>query len=738
MASPLPVSPKIRFGAFELDVSAGKLLKNGIPIRLQPQPLRVLLLLTGRPGQVVTREEIQRCLWSDSTFVDFERGINFSVNQIRGALCDNAEKPRYIETLPRIGYRFIFPIGSDGLTQPAIPVTAHASSGRLYEWPEGGSQTTTATSSEAKALSIPLVSAAPSKRRYVFATAMVALLVLASSGYVVQRWRSRGRQLELQNMQITRLTESGAAEDVAISPDGRYVVYALRDGEKQGLWLRQLATRSDIQILPSDTNEFHGLTFSRDGNYIYFVRSDKNDPFFKYLYSMPILGGDARKLIDDVDSPVSFSPDGRQFVYEHCVPPRNDLELKLAETDGSGERLLTTIHNASCFLFLPGLNWSLDGRTVAVSASLLGKPSRWVLDVVSVSSSSVRELFSSADDIGRPIWLANGDTLLVSHYDPQYHRSQLWTISFPSGEARRFTNDLTRYNAALDTTQDGRTIVAVAGTVASNVWVAPSADPLAVRQITFGELPMFDVAENTDGRILTASGDGELWAMKPDGSQRASFGNIHDAGWVTPCGRFVIFMSYKAGMSVLTRVDADGSHSTQLDHGNLWSPACSPDGKFVFYVNFDQPQKVWRIPIEGGTATEIAKVMGSTITGRLSVSPDRKLLTYPYTQFDQVPSNGWHLAVVSVEGGPPVRTFGVLGGIDGLRWSPDGDGLQYLLTRAGATNIWEQPLRGGDPIQLTKFTSGLIFDFDWSSNHSKLLLTRGSVSSDVILLRNLR
>jgi hypothetical protein len=85
-----------------------------------------------------------------------------------------------------------------------------------------------------------------------------------------------------------------------------------------------------------------------------------------------------------------------------------------------------------------------------------------------------------------------------------------------------------------------------------------------------------------------------------------------------------------------------------------------------------------------------------------------------------------------------MRTFRVPGGIDGLRWSPDREGLQYLLTRAGATNIWQQPLAGGEPNQLTKFTSGLIFDFNWSSDHTKLFMTRGSISSDVILLRNAR
>src|SRR5580700_2286958 len=107
MSSPAPVPTKIRFDAFELDAASGELRKSGILLKLQPQPFRVLLLLIERTGQVVTRDEIQRYLWADSTFVDFEHGINFSVNQIRGALADNAENPRYVETIPKRGYRFI-------------------------------------------------------------------------------------------------------------------------------------------------------------------------------------------------------------------------------------------------------------------------------------------------------------------------------------------------------------------------------------------------------------------------------------------------------------------------------------------------------------------------------------------------------------------------------------------------------------------------------------------------------
>jgi DNA-binding winged helix-turn-helix (wHTH) protein/tetratricopeptide (TPR) repeat protein len=132
MASSVPTPLVIRFGAFELDAASGELRRAGISLKIHPQPFRVLTLLVERPGQIVTRDEIQHCLWGDNTFVDYERGINFCVNQIRGTLGDNADTPRYIETLPRRGYRFIATIAPfDAANSPisntvfsAIPITA--------------------------------------------------------------------------------------------------------------------------------------------------------------------------------------------------------------------------------------------------------------------------------------------------------------------------------------------------------------------------------------------------------------------------------------------------------------------------------------------------------------------------------------------------------------------------------------------------------------------------------------
>lgn len=117
---------RYRFGAFEADASTGELRRQGMRIKLNAQPFQVLLMLLGRPGEVLTREEISRALWSDGTFVDFDHGVNSAVNRIREALGDVANSPRYVETLARRGYRFVAPV-------EAIPNQVQASSAQALE-----------------------------------------------------------------------------------------------------------------------------------------------------------------------------------------------------------------------------------------------------------------------------------------------------------------------------------------------------------------------------------------------------------------------------------------------------------------------------------------------------------------------------------------------------------------------------------------------------------------------------
>jgi DNA-binding winged helix-turn-helix (wHTH) protein/Tol biopolymer transport system component len=733
MSTPQRPSPTIRFGSFELDAAAAELHKNGTLIKLQPQPLKVLFLLIQNAGQIVTREEIQRCIWSDSTFVDFERGINFSINQIRGALADNADRPRYIETLPRRGYRFIAEVADQGSAKE-VPA-AHVPLAANGPGAAGGNGANASSASESFVPALPVV-AVTTWWRLILAGVTAAIGFLAFGALAAYFAFFRGPKISFENLQISKLTEEGKAERVAISPDGRYVAYAVRNAAESGLRVRHVETRSDVQILlpDRDRERFLGLTFSPDGNFIYYVQSSKEIASYNYLYKVPVLGGPPLLLGKYADTRPSFSPNGQEFAYTQGIADRNILEVRIANADGTGDRLLASIPDGASD-FQPGPAWSPDGETIAVPVLLRGEKLRWVLDAVSVVNGGVREVYSYPHEIGRAVWLAHGDALVTAIRD-QTGRGQLWVISYPRGKSLRLTNDLENYQDDIDVTRDGRNVVAIATTLASNVWIVPGADTSRARQISSGPVAVIRAVSMSPGKVLAGSADGEIWLMNTDGGEHSPFTTSRNAYSPTPCGSSVVFNSLHDGTMELVRVDADGLKPMTLFHGDIGPPTCSNDGHYIFFASTVKPYAILRVLSAGGDPIEIAKSPGYEIKPRLSISPNGKLLAYAYDE--ALPATGTNLAVIPSSGGAPLHTFKVPSDVSNLRWSPDGKTLQYLLTRSGATNLWQQPAAGGEAQQFTKFSSGRIFDFDWSADGNQLLLTRGEPSSDLVLMSHFR
>ena len=575
-----------------------------------------------------------------------------------------------------------------------------------------------------------VVQALPTRRRFskvvVGAVAVIVTVAVALGAY---KLLTRSRGFNLPAMQMIKLTDSGKAAQVAISPDGHFVVYVLREGEQQSLWVRNVATKSDVQVLSPEVVQFVGVTFSPDGNYIYFVRSDKSTSNYRYLYVMPVLGGSARQLIRDVDTPIDFSPDGKQFVFGRGVPKDTANEIRVAQSDGSGERLLATLPSTMAGL-VPGVTWSPDGKTIALTNVRLGKSVGWFLNLINVADGKIRIL----DDLklrlaGRPVWMPDGNALVLSLAEEG--KSQLWSVDVPSGEMHRFSNDLSNYAQDLDGTRDGKVLAGIQEMKVADVWIAPGGNSALARQLTSGGTVFNSVAPGAGSTMLLSSFE-DLWLMNAEGGGRPTVvaPQAHNLYTASYCGdRYIVFDSLREGKQLLWRTDADGSNGMQLADEAGFS-ACSPDGKWVFY---ESKRNLFRMSIEGGTP---AQVMTTQTSGEFDVSPDGNQVAIFYREGNPVPV--WKIGVVPASGGE-LRFIALLpNGGQTLRWSPNGRGVQFLLTRNGATNIWEQPLAGGDPHPITKFASGLMFSFAWSREGKQLLLAKGSDSSDVILISNFR
>jgi eukaryotic-like serine/threonine-protein kinase len=408
----------------------------------------------------------------------------------------------------------------------------------------------------------------------------LAILLISLGIYVFRLSRPR-IEWNLETMKVSRVTQRGNAVNVAISPDGHYLVYVLREGEKQSLNVRQVATGSDVQILAPDEVFIWGLTFSPDGNYINFVRSEKNNPINTFLYRIPALGGTSHLALQrGIDFPISYSPEGAQFAFSRVRD--QEIDVLIANTDGSNEKVLATRPFLDFFTW--GTAWSPDAKIVAFTTGDTRKGLRSVLWAASVSDGSLREIYSTTDTIGRPRWLPDGTGILASIGSlAQGSRGQLWFIPFQKGQARRLTNDLMDYQlCCLDLTRDGKILVDTEVTRVSDLWIAPAHDIGKAKQITLRGSNVGRFSWMPDGRIVFASGDGNLLALNPDGSGSTQLTPNGVTSWdpsVCGDGRHIVYSTYWKQKFGIWRIDADGSNPIRIsDEMVAVAPRCSPDG----------------------------------------------------------------------------------------------------------------------------------------------------------------
>lgn len=760
------------FGPFRVDASEHQLWRDGQEISLTPKAFGVLLVLMEHAGQTLLKDDLMKTVWPDAIVEENNLADNISV--LRQALGDDARAPRYIKTVPRRGYRFVADVVEVRGEELDVLVAEHTRAHIVIEEENDEVAVAVRESSHAGAApaQFPHASLAaaqlPQRRRGKgLASPLLAVgLVVVGGGAALMAWQGlfrgvpqadeRRAFVATREMTITRVTNSGKSGAGTISPDGKLIAYVQNyspgkhEAGTGSLYVRQIGANHEAQLLEPGERIFGGTAFSPDSTHIYYTVFDKRDPKGA-LYRIPALGGPPTRLLGDIISMFSLSPDGSRVAFYRYDPARKQLSLTIAPLDGSPEQtLLTRPYNDVAFTGIPA--WSPDGRMIAfVPDPSVTKHSdngeSETIYGIDIASGAVKPLTDERwAGIGNIAWMPDGRGLVVIAFRPRIG-NQLYHLSYPEGTVRRMTSGVQGLgNYGLAITSDSSAMVADSYESSAQLWIvgADGGTNQAIRLTTGNYDGRRGVAGLPDGRIVYVAregGEDDFWTIKEDGTEPKpltadSFLDREIAA--TPDGRYLVFTSDRAGGSHIFRAESDGSRPQQLTFGEAQTnmPDCSPDGQWVVYASLlNEKTTAWKVSIDGGTPVQLTDYECVAP----SFSPDGRFVSCIIPS-ESVAKKG-SIAVIPAEGGAPVKLFNVVPffwSYLSARWTPDGQALIFRDSETYVNNLWKQPLAGGPPGQLTNFKTEIIFNYAFSRDGRRLILSRGQTHSNVVLLKDFR
>jgi Tol biopolymer transport system component len=342
--------------------------------------------------------------------------------------------------------------------------------------------------------------------------------------------------------------------------------------------------------------------------------------------------------------------------------------------------------------------------------------------------------------IEKIVWLADGSGFLMNASETNSPLLQIWLVNRYGDEARKITKDPSHY-VGLSATKDSQVVLTTKNERTSFVWIHEPVSNSLVQVASSRYLGSQGIAWTSDSRLVVASninGNYDILTMDADGSNRKPLtfnnrSNLEPA--ISPDGRYVVYASFEGRHPHLWRADSDGSNPKQLTNGGDEDlPRFTPDGKWIVYHDIDHSRySIRKISIDGGEPVTLV----SENATQPDVSPLGNLVAYLARRAG---TTSVEILVVPIGGGPPVASFTLPRTVDpewpGVRWTPDGSGITYVVTENGVSNVWRQALSGGDAKPLTDFKENVIFFFDWSRNERKLVLVRGNDTRDLILVRD--
>ena len=564
------------------------------------------------------------------------------------------------------------------------------------------------------------------------------ILLVAAGSYGIYALLSHARPAPFQNFSVAKVTETGKSTRVAISPDGKYILSVMADNGQQSLWLRNVPTDSNTQVVAAAPVDYFGLRFSPDGNYLYFVRTEIGSNTLRYLYRTPVLGGTPEKLVTDIDTNVSFSPDGKKIIYMTGNSPEPGQYRVTIHSLESGEEKHLVTGPANEELLDPA--WSPDGKTIV---GVVHRPGTALSGLAAVDpETGKRNLFMTSDRLffSRPLWLPDGRGLLVTGDAPYGAQDVIFFVSFPDGKITPVTRDPNSY-IDISLSADGH----IAAAVLQQVHLSQSVMAVGGSQEqSFGAGSYNDMVSWTrDGKLLMSAAGGGLTLVNLESHTQTPFASqVSGPNFARACAdAHVVFSALrKPNGRAIFMADGDGANPKELTANKLDDfPVCTPDGKTVLYSDADE--FLQKVSSDGGPSQ---KAFDRPVFSRITISPDEKLAAFVTAHQGNDPRET--LALLSLDSSQPARyleferprvEFGFSYTVGPIAFSADGKGIVYPIRNGETDNLWLQNLDGSPGKQLTEFKSEFIRDFDFSFDGKRLATIRGHREADVVLLRDL-
>ncbi len=730
MHQPPKAVRQFRFGVFEIDMQTARLRKRGRILRLQEQPLQVLVALIQRAGEVVSREDLQRTLWPAETFVAFDEGLNTAIKKIRQALGDSADNPRFIETVPRRGYRFIAPVHLlESETQPDTEVADPP-------------------------VAIPYRSSIKSKRRWLWGIPVLCV----SAG--VGTWLTRGSpKAELAVIPVPLTSYHGFETSPSFSPDGNHVAFAWSPSENVGesnfdVYIKQMGGDEATRLTHSPGSSF-APAWSPDGRSIAFLR--KITAVSTGIFVMPAIGGPERKLSEIHDEEqlssyfggaLSWSADNQSLLVadqESFSGPTAIFRLSVE----TGEKRRVT----SPPMGIPGDQnpaSSPDGSGIAFTRCNAGDTCDLFLAEVTRDGSPSKDAtrLTVGKSTSDPAWAPDGKGLVLISgpvHNPGLYWLELLQPGSRPGKLRRlvFAGE---HLACPVISRQGRMAYSQKSSDV-NIW---QMELSTGRQLATAPVPVISSTRlddeprySPDGERITfasdRSGSLEIWVCKRDGSgsiRLTSFGAPHHTAhprW-SPDGSRIAFTSNAGGTPSIYVINSEGGRPTRLpiEDALEWSLSeWSRDGKWLYYGSHrsgeDQLWKVpWPITDRSGPAVQVTK---QGFTREAVESADGR--TVYYLKGNGVVNESlWR---VSPEDG---RETQVLRSVLNNNFALGGKGI-YYIPNAQPPTIHYSSFSGSTEVVVTILPRIPAWGFALSPDERKLLYSQwDSARADLMLVEN--